>query len=106
MYLLGEFQSYSALSSQKPQTYPKLDIRNFYLESQRDISHDIQEREDQRRTNKAGMRMFSYIAHLRNSIKKESNLVEKISLKQKLHFIDMDKFTSIICLHSLSQWEV
>ena len=66
------------------------------------ISHDIHEREDQKRTNKAGMRMFSYIAHLRNSIKKESNLVEKISLKQKLHFIDMDKFTSIIrqyCQH-------
>ena len=102
MYLLGEFQSYSALSSQKPQTYPKLDIRNFYLESQRDISHDIQEREDQRRSNKADMRMFSYIAHLRNSIKKESNLVDKITLKQKMHFIDMDKFTSIIrqyCQH-------
>ena len=74
VYLLGEFQSYSALSSQKPLTYPKLDIRNFYLEKQSDMSHDVQKWNKEKKES-TGMRIFSYIAHLKNTIKKESELL-------------------------------
>ena len=99
VYLLGEFQSYSALSSQKPLTYPKLDIRNFYLEKQSDMSHDVQ-KGNQEKKESTGMRIFSYIAHLKNTIKKESELLDKINLEHE--FINMEKFTSIIkqyCKH-------
>ena len=99
MYLLGEFQSYSALSSQKPLTYPKLDIRNFYLEKQSDMSHDGQKWNKEKKES-TGMRIFSYIAHLKNTIKKESELLDKINLEHE--FINMEKFTSIIkqyCKH-------
>ena len=99
MYLLGEFQSYSALSSQKPLTYPKLDIRNFYLEKQSDMSHDVQKWNKEKKET-TGMRIFSYIAHLKNTIKKESELLDKINLEHE--FINMEKFTSIIkqyCKH-------
>ena len=89
MYLLGDFQSYSALSSQKPQTYPKLDIRNFYLEKQSDMTHDQQPR----KLEKSDVRMFSYLAHLRDNLRNGSQLQNTRLSKDAA---DRNKFTSTI----------
>jgi len=84
--ILREFQSYSAMSKNKPLTYPKLEIRNFYLEKQNDV---IKEGITERTTkNDSGLARFSYIAQMRNTIQKES-------VQGKI-FIDMEKFNTII----------
>ena len=61
-------------------TYPKLEIRNFYLEKQNDVM-------EEGRTEKSLAR-FSYIAQMRNTMQKESTQ-DKIQ-------IDMEKFNNII----------
>merc|ERR1712098_945590 len=74
---LREFQSYSKLSSQKPLTYPKLDIRNFYLEKQTDMDHETNAKMNDESKNEQSYRMFSYIAHLQNTMKNETTLLRK-----------------------------
>ena len=51
-------------------TYPKLEIRNFYLEKQNDVIKE--ELTDKTAKSNSGLARFSYIAQMRNTIQKES----------------------------------
>ena len=74
------------MSERKPFTYPKLEIRNFYLEKQNDVTEESYQRSEKRDI--SSLARFSYIAQMRNTIQKES-VQDKI-------FIDMEKFNNII----------
>jgi len=75
-HVSGEFETFTDFSTEKPQNYPKLDIRNFYLESLGDsdfsatgLAHEGEISEDGK--DLKGLRIFSYLKHLRESINPE-----------------------------------
>ena len=75
------------MSQKKPLTYPKLEIRNFYLEKQNDVMEEGRT-EKSAEDDISSLARFSYIAQMRNTMQKESTQ-DKIQ-------IDMEKFNNII----------
>ena len=97
--MIGDFQSYTQLSLQKPQTYPKLDIRNFYLEKPDGSSHEQASTKTEIsvprvQTNMNSLRTLHYIAHLKNTLANEYRLKGRVELKNQ--FINLEKFTETI----------
>ena len=97
--MIGDFQSYTQLSLQKPQTYPKLDIRNFYLEKPDGSSHEQASTKTEIsvpgvQTNMNSLRTLHYIAHLKNTLANEYKLKGRVELKNQ--FINLEKFTETI----------
>lgn len=74
------------MSEKSPLTYPKLDIRNFYLEKQNE--EGVITTDKTTKSENSGLARFSYIAQMRNTIEKEHS--------QSKIFIDMEKFNYII----------
>merc|ERR1719186_1272729 len=70
----GNYKSYSELSPEKAQTYPELDIRNFYLErfGESDLIKEFSENAEKNskidNEKIEGLRIFSYLEHLRKDI--------------------------------------